>query len=694
MKLFTKLLIMTVLTIAFISNAIAQCTPQSVYAGSFMEDPNNPGVNYTGFVCNDVPNLNSRFPYWDGDAYWVNLIQGATYDISILNATTATSITMVDSSATGAGTGNIIPGAFVSANMPTNTLAFTAPYTGRYYISVDIDGDCANAGNADIGDFSVALTSSTACPIIQYEPCAPASVYANSIMEDPNNPGVDYKFYVCDDVPLVVSSFPYWDGDGYWVKLLAGASYTVSISNATTPTSITIVDSSAVGGNTGNLIPGAFATGTSPNNSLTFTAPYTGQYFVTFDIDGDCTNAGNADIGDVSVQLNGSAVCPAPPVYEPCTPVNIYANSIMEDPNNAGVDYQWYVCDDVPLINSSFAYWDGDGYWVRLIAGASYTVSINSATLPTSITIVDSTAMGNNTGNLISGAFASENAPDNSLTFTAPYTGRYYIAFDTDANCTNSGNTDIGNVSVQLNGSAVCLVPPSPPANDNCAGAINIPFSSPGTCTTVRGTTVGATQSAEPTTVCSATWFDDDVFYSFTTPAVLNDTTFVNFVPVAGSIVQNVGMAVYPSCGAGETALYCFSGGESFIALASNALLPNTTYIVRIWAAGVGSTTQGEFDICVTGFDIATGLNNPNFNAKNIRIAPNPASNYMNIQSSVDLGNTTVQIIDMNGKIVSEQKRQFEINTSYTHTLSLQRGNYTIRLISDNGVYTQKLIIQ
>ncbi|MEP6726902.1 MAG: choice-of-anchor J domain-containing protein, partial [Bacteroidota bacterium] len=77
-----------------------------------------------------------------------------------------------------------------------------------------------------------------------------------------------------------------------------------------------------------------------------------------------------------------------------------------------------------------------------------------------------------------------------------------------------------------------------------------------------------------------------------------------------------------------------------------------------------------------------------------IRISPNPANSYIymsleNINSSVNL-----QIIDVNGKIM---KQQAIAQGTATKTISLSgiaKGLYTVKLISQEKVVTQKLLIQ
>jgi hypothetical protein len=72
---------------------------------------------------------------------------------------------------------------------------------------------------------------------------------------------------------------------------------------------------------------------------------------------------------------------------------------------------------------------------------------------------------------------------------------------------------------------------PTPPANDNCAGAVNI--ASGAACTLTAGTTAGATQSLAG---CVGT-ANDDVWYSFT-PTTTGQSITINASAGFDPVVQ------------------------------------------------------------------------------------------------------------------------------------------------------------
>lgn len=142
------------------------------------------------------------------------------------------------------------------------------------------------------------------------------------------------------------------------------------------------------------------------------------------------------------------------------------------------------------------------------------------------------------------------------------------------------------------------------PANDNCSTATEITLAADeASCVPVTGNTVGATQSNTPTSVCSGSWFADDIWFKFTTGATIPDGSVViktEFGSVSGD-VPAVGMAIYESCGMSEIPLSCFSSAEpedNSLLVFSGSLMPNHTYYVRIWSGVSPNANSGTFRVC------------------------------------------------------------------------------------------------
>ena len=131
-------------------------------------------------------------------------------------------------------------------------------------------------------------------------------------------------------------------------------------------------------------------------------------------------------------------------------------------------------------------------------------------------------------------------------------------------------------------------------ANDECAGAVAI--TSGTTCTSVSGTTVGATQSIGPETCSGAVGAsDDDVWYRFTavstlqTITVTGGSTFDAVLDIRSGSCPGVTVGCADATG---------SGGVETVRL--TGLTVGATYYARVYSYGSLVSDAGTFDICVT----------------------------------------------------------------------------------------------
>jgi hypothetical protein len=145
------------------------------------------------------------------------------------------------------------------------------------------------------------------------------------------------------------------------------------------------------------------------------------------------------------------------------------------------------------------------------------------------------------------------------------------------------------------------------PLNDDCMNAIQIELAnSESEAALVVGDTRGATASTTPTTICSQSFYTDDVWYKFTTPADL---------PVDGIVIKayfnnletpsdlaSVGMAVYKGCGSEEPQVSCYVTDDPLLnatELPGICLETDQEYLIRIWSGGADTSTEGTFRISV-----------------------------------------------------------------------------------------------
>jgi predicted extracellular nuclease len=77
-----------------------------------------------------------------------------------------------------------------------------------------------------------------------------------------------------------------------------------------------------------------------------------------------------------------------------------------------------------------------------------------------------------------------------------------------------------------------------------------------------------------------------------------------------------------------------------------------------------------------------------------VQITPNPASTYISIQINNTLANTTVQLIDLNGRIVKEQRLNQNPSNNIVSLTGVAKGLYHLKIISNQHVITEKVMVQ
>lgn len=204
---------------------------------------------------------------------------------------------------------------------------------------------------------------------------------------------------------------------------------------------------------------------------------------------------------------------------------------------------------------------------------------------PASTVIVDITAVSGNSDRvhqIFSGSCGSLvsvkcSDPETSTTTGLTVGATYYVRVHTYS----TGNNTTFNMCIK--------VPPPPPANDNCAGALSVAVNPNLSCTSVTmGTVASATASTGPTSACGT--YDDDVWFSFVATA---STHFIELLNITGS-TSDLTHQVLSSCGA-ATALVCSDPNTS----TASGLTPGQTYFIRVasWTSTAGQTSS--FSVCV-----------------------------------------------------------------------------------------------
>src|SRR5690606_21604553 len=84
--------------------------------------------------------------------------------------------------------------------------------------------------------------------------------------------------------------------------------------------------------------------------------------------------------------------------------------------------------------------------------------------------------------------------------------------------------------------------------------------------------------------------------------------------------------------------------------------------------------------------DVETcSLSTPSFTQPKTKIYPNPVSDVLYFDTTTE----KVKVFDLSGRKVLEQNQVNSIAVS-----ELEKGNYIIRLVSNKGVQTEKIIVK
>lgn len=145
--------------------------------------------------------------------------------------------------------------------------------------------------------------------------------------------------------------------------------------------------------------------------------------------------------------------------------------------------------------------------------------------------------------------------------------------------------------------------PPTPPSNDNCTGAANVPVST-GVCGTLSGTVEFATASAQANS-CSGT-ADDDVWYSFVASSTSADISLNN---VSGSAIDLYHNVYSGTCGSVGAPIVCSDPNSSSL----TGLTIGNTYYVRVFTYTSTPGQNTDFEICVMEMTACGTPNNQDY---------------------------------------------------------------------------------
>jgi hypothetical protein len=400
--------------------------------------------------------------------------------------------------------------------------------------------------------------------------------------------------------------------------------------------------------------------------------------------------------------------------FSQCTPQAVYPSSAWQEASAPGVPYIGYMCagHDSLHTRSGWQYFDGDGYFIRLIAGSHVKIYVDSCTgNNTSITVVDSTA-GVGAGVPIPGAYIGAACP-NTLTFTAPYTGLYTIVFDTDGNCANAGTTVAGVAAVKLlNASSISC--PVAGSNDTICGATHLTYN-----VLVHGNSLLAAVTdpldAGIVTLGYACFTPNNTLWYSYTPSV-TDSVGVYFAADATSGlagwfgVFSSTAAVNPCALANLTYYGCYYGPLNATPLTTagptappfDGVVPTGQLVINHLYLQAGTHyffmidgvagSAGGFTFGVGSFTI--GVNEVLNNSSVISIYPNPSTGMLNISSNSKAKHVNVSVLNAMGQEVYSSNFEDIFSNRQVDISGMADGIYIVQIKSASGIVSKKIILQ
>ncbi len=289
------------------------------------------------------------------------------------------------------------------------------------------------------------------------------------------------------------------------------------------------------------------------SSAWTILNPHT---FITKPINDDCANA-------FAVPVNVGQTC------DPANNVagNTFGATTSVPPANTGA-----ACGTVD-----------DDIWFSFVAGptGTQTININDVNITPTSARVHHTLFSGTCDNLTQ--IYCSTAYSSTATGLTPGQTYYIRAYNS------------GNANTQRSTFNICIT--SPPLNDNCAGATNVPVNPTWTCEpafNVGGSTLGATASTPPANTgagCGTT--DDDVWFSFT---AISATQVININNIVGTTTTTaLNHSLFSGTCDNLTQIYCSTATTRVV----NGLTVGQTYFIRVYTAASTAGASATFTVCI-----------------------------------------------------------------------------------------------
>jgi len=114
-------------------------------------------------------------------------------------------------------------------------------------------------------------------------------------------------------------------------------------------------------------------------------------------------------------------------------------------------------------------------------------------------------------------------------------------------------------------------------------------------------------------------------------------------------------------------------------------------YYFGIHNNSVAGTTQTY--LFLDSINITTNLSTNEVLAGSFSIYPNPANQYVNISNTTNALLNSVEVVDLNGRVIKTQKVA-DLTETQINVSDLARGVYMMNIATDRGSFTKKLVIE
>jgi len=262
--------------------------------------------------------------------------------------------------------------------------------------------------------------------------------------------------------------------------------------------------------------------------------------------------------------------------------------------------------------------------------------------------------------------------------------GEYYLPVLLDP------SNSVGPYTIEVS-AEVCPIPPTPPANDECAGAVTL--ASTADCEQTYFNTVGATESFAADCNEGSSPIANDVWFSFVC------TNVEQTVGVAGYNAMDAVIELFSGSCSNMTPMGCadntFPSSEDETTveqLDQGGLTVGSTYYVRVYEWG-NFSSEHSFAICLTeGSGNNVGIAEKK-NADAMSVYPNPGIGRFTLQYAGSDGLGTIEMFDPTGRTVYSEQTYLTSGADHTLDLgNLAQGQYSLRL-TINGVRSHQNVM-